>query len=139
MRWPILGAACAAMALCACSRPDEPAGLAGAHGAARYVGLGHYAAGRLWPELKRSGEPAEESAANLRDDDEILVVVDTHTGEVRQCGNLSGYCLAMNPWRGAPQGVQAAPAALLKHWADLEREDRAAQQAQVAVSVSKPQ
>jgi hypothetical protein len=64
-------------------------------------------------------QPKDPKAAGLADDSEIIVVLDSLTGEVRQCGNRSGRCLAMNPWRSP---AATAPAALDKHAADLANE-----------------
>jgi hypothetical protein len=52
-------------------------------------------------------------------------VVDTETGEVRECGDLSGTCAAFNPWTRAIASGQAAPVALTAHAADLAREAEA--------------
>jgi len=68
---------------------------------------------------------ADPAAATIADDEHVIVVIDSHTGEVRQCGDHSGYCVAMNPWNGAGSGVPALPAKLVKHAADLAAEDRA--------------
>jgi hypothetical protein len=88
-------------------------------GQGRYLGVGIYDAGTLWQEQANAEPPKDPKAATLADDTEIVVVVDSATGEVRQCGNFSGRCLAMNPWRGGP-----APAAFEKHAADLARESQ---------------
>jgi hypothetical protein len=43
---------------------------------------------------------------------------------VRQCGDYSGVCVAMNPWAG--QGSRSAtPVKLKKHAADLAAENHA--------------
>jgi hypothetical protein len=84
-------------------------------GEGRYLGLGIYDPDALWQELAAAEQPKDPKAATLADDSEILVVVDSVTGEVRQCGNMSGHCIAINPWRGAGGG----PVALNKHSADL--------------------
>ena len=73
----------------------------------------------------------DAAAANLGDDDHVIVVVDSRTGEIRQCGNYSGHCIGMNPWAGPLGQGQAAPVPLTKHAADLARE--AEQQALPAV------
>jgi hypothetical protein len=73
-------------------------------------------------------EPSDPAAARIADDEHVIVVVDSHTGEVRQCGDYSGACIAMNPWarNGSPN---AAPIRLTKHAADLAAEDEANAQA----------
>jgi hypothetical protein len=64
----------------------------------------------------------DAAAANLGDDSHVIVVVDSRTGEIRQCGNYSGHCIGMNPWAGPLGQGQAAPVPLTKHAADLARE-----------------
>jgi hypothetical protein len=90
----------------------------------RYAGIGTYNAGRLWGQMAGIEAPSESVAAKLEDDEHIIVVVDSHTGEVRQCGDYSGVCVAMNPWAG--QGSRSAtPVKLKKHVADLAADDQA--------------
>jgi hypothetical protein len=119
-----------AATLAGCQKAEEAAsdpGKAGARG--RYVGVGIYAPGRLWAELAQPPPATPDApAANLDDDDHVIVVVDTATGELRQCGNLSGHCLTSNPW-AKTTSIQPAPAKLLKHLGDLRREDQAADEA----------
>ena len=68
--------------------------------------------------------PSDTAAAKLEDDEHIIVIIDSHTVEVRQCGDYSGVCVAMNPW--AAQGSRSAtPVKLKKHAADLAAEDQA--------------
>ena len=90
----------------------------------RYAGIGTYDAGRLWGQMAGIEAPTDAAAAKLEDDEHIIVVIDSHTGEVRQCGDYSGVCVAMNPWAG--QGARSAtPVKLKKHAADLAAEDQA--------------
>ena len=103
------------------SAPDQPGA---SHHGGRYLGIGVYQAGRLWSRMVTANRPVDAAAANTDDDEQVIVVVDSRTGEVRQCGNLTGYCIGMNPWTG-PSG-QAAPVRLRQHAADLEAADRAA-------------
>ena len=66
----------------------------------RYSGVGIYEADKVWKHVQ--GAPATgETQAKLKDDSTIIVVIDRQTGELRQCGNHSGFCIAMNPWQGA--------------------------------------
>jgi len=67
-----------------------------------------------------SDPPNDPAAATIADDEHVIVVVDSRTGEVRQCGDHSGYCVRFDPWqeRGAP----VAPVRLSKHAADLATE-----------------
>lgn len=92
----------ATMGLASCAKNAEvPAGdgLFGGHG--RHLGVAIYAPGRMWAEIVRTpaatSTAAAPNAATPRDDEQIIVVVDSKTGELRQCGNLSGVCIAMNP------------------------------------------
>ena len=85
----------------------------------RYAGIGTYPADQLWSHMAEPAQPAGAAAATIRDDEQIIVLVDSRSGEVRQCGNLSGHCIAMNPWTGA---TRAAPVRLTAHAADLARE-----------------
>jgi hypothetical protein len=81
----------------------------------RYLGVGVYDAGTMWSKMK-SAAPTDKSAATLDDDAHVIVVVDSNTGEVRQCGDMSGYCVRSNPW--ATNGT-ALPAALSVHADDM--------------------
>lgn len=71
----------------------------------RYSGIGTFDAGELWRRMKDVPESQAEDAARISDDEHVIVVVDTRTGEVRQCGDHSGYCVAMNPWNGKTEPV----------------------------------
>jgi len=121
MKHSILIAAAAA-ALTGCGDgPKDGVSRRGAQG--RYLGIGVYAADRLWQEVAGGQAASDPKVAALADDSQIIVVVDSATGEVRQCGNLSGRCIATNPWRGAAAPL---PAAIGRHAADLDREAAAA-------------
>ena len=113
----------AAVSLAACQKPGGPVE-AGNTYRGRYAGVGIYTPGEMWPQLARPAAGSDPAAATLEDDEQVIVVVDTKTGEVRQYGNLSGHCLAMDPW-SKPASVQGAPAPLLKHARDLAREAEA--------------
>jgi len=102
--------------LAGCSKFDAAGTDAGDGG--RYGGIGTYAADGLWKHLKGAPEPKDADAARLKDDSQIIVVVDRQTGEVRQCGNNSGYCVAMNPWKGA---APAQPAKLNAHADEIDK------------------
>jgi len=54
-------------------------------------------------------------AAKTIDDQAIIVVVDSDTGDVRACGDLTGYCIGMNPWKKALATPQIAPINLIQH------------------------
>lgn len=109
--------------LSGCDQQGEVAG-PGPKSQGRYTGIGTYDAGRLWEQMAGIDAPKDAAAAKLEDDEHVIVVIDSHTGEVRQCGDYSGVCVAMNPWAG--QGSRSAtPVKLKKHAADLAAEDQA--------------
>ena len=89
----------------------------------RFAGIGVFDVGRLWSEMAVPGTQKDPAPATIRDDEHIIVVVDSHTGEVRQCGDHSGYCVAMNPWTGTG-GQNVLPVKLTKHAADILAEDQ---------------
>jgi hypothetical protein len=93
----------------------------------RYAGIGTFDAGRLWEQMAGAPTTQDAAAAKLADDEHIIVVLDSHTGEVRQCGDHSGICVAMNPWTGKGGAPIAAPTRLAKHAADLDAEAEKAQ------------
>jgi hypothetical protein len=95
----------------------EPASSVPGRNPGRFAGIGVFDAGQLWAEMTDAPNPSDDAAARIADDEHIIVVIDTHTGEVRQCGDLSGYCIAMKPWSGS-----ASPVTLNKHAADLMEE-----------------
>jgi hypothetical protein len=89
----------------------------------RYGGIGTYPAGRMWRDI--AATDAKDSAkAKLQDDEQIIVVTDTQTGEVRQCGNLSGYCVRMNPWSNT---AAPAPVGMTIHADQLDAQAAAAE------------
>ncbi len=53
------------------------------------------AADQLWIRAL----PKVAGKAGLADDEQVIVVVDSDTGEIRQCGALSGYCVGLRPLR----------------------------------------
>jgi len=62
--------------------------------------------------------PKDAQQARISDDEHVIVVIDSQTGEVRQCGDHSGYCVAMAPWKRA----DTLPMKLTAHAEDLERD-----------------
>ena len=123
MRHGAIGVALSTAALLAgCGDAQDQA--RGQHHGGRYLGIGVYQAGQLWSRMVTADRPADVAAANTADDEQVIVVVDSRTGEVRQCGNLTGYCIGMNPWSG-PSG-QATPVRLREHAADLDAAANAA-------------
>jgi hypothetical protein len=120
MQVRIIAAACLAvlgLAGCGKSAPQSPP-TPPAHG--RYAGVGIYSPGEAWSKLAAEQESATPAAAHTRDDEAVIVVVDGQTGEIRECGDLSGYCVGMNPWKTALSGAQAAPVPLHAHDAESE-------------------
>ena len=96
------------------------------HRGGRYLGIGVYPASDLWQHLAPPNRNADPHAATLEDDTQLIVVVDSNSGEIRQCGNMSGHCIGMNPWAAALGQGRAAPVTLGAHQADLDREAREA-------------
>jgi hypothetical protein len=70
----------------------------------------------------------DATTAKIADDEHVIVVLDSHTGEVRQCGDHSGYCVATNPWTTSQATL---PVRLSKHASDLAA-DAEAENAKVA-------
>jgi hypothetical protein len=89
----------------------------------RYTGIGVYDAGLLWSHIAQKTQSKDPAAAQLADDENIIVVVDSQTGEIRQCGNLSGFCVKMNPWTSTDAPPDRLPAKLIKHAADIAQAD----------------
>jgi len=118
--------------LSACAKPAGD-GSAGSPRHGRYVGVGIYPAGQMWSQVVVSNAPKDATASRTSDDEQIIVVVDSATGELRQCGNLSGYCVGMNPWAKPLAPSQVAPAPLVKH-ADQLGQDAAAAKTKVTIA-----
>jgi len=105
-------------------------GLTGCHGESttplsgphhgRYAGIGLFSPGKVWAHLQ--GETTKDpAAAKPEDDDAVIVVVDSDTGEMRECGNYSGLCVSMNPWTKAIAPQRHTPVAVNAHAAELEQ------------------
>ncbi|WP_337186900.1 hypothetical protein [Phenylobacterium sp.] len=113
--------ATAGIALSGCNRHAEPTGGGAGDGGGRYTGVGIYQADRMWRQLSVPA-PREAAAARVDDDSHVIVVIDSRTGELRQCGNLSGHCIGMSPWTRPLTPAQLSPAPLVKHAAQLDAE-----------------
>jgi hypothetical protein len=100
---------------------QHEASTAGPKSPGRYAGIGTFDAGRLWQQMKGSPASQDPAAAKLADDEHVIVVLDSHTGEIRQCGDHSGFCVAMHPWADGSK-AEAAPVKLTKHAAELDAE-----------------
>ena len=87
----------------------------------RYAGIGVYQAGRMWGHMAAQ-DPRDSTLARIADDEHIIAVVDSRTGEVRQCGDHSGYCVTTNPWSGPPPPT--LPIKLAAHAKDLDAQER---------------
>jgi hypothetical protein len=106
--------------LASCGGADAYTGADVRKGSGRYSGIGVFDAGRLWAQMRGAPKPADDASATLADDEHVIVVLDSQTGEVRQCGDHSGYCVSMKPWAGGADAVK-----LEKHAADLDVADTA--------------
>ena len=114
MRFSIPIALAAFLGLYGCNMPaNTPFAEASRHD--RYVGIGTYPVGQMWSQVVVANPPKDTAASRASDDEQIIVVVDTATGEIRQCGNYSGYCVSMNPWARPLTPSQTAPVPLIKH------------------------
>ncbi|HSI16943.1 MAG TPA: hypothetical protein VK980_04180 [Sphingomonas sp.] len=111
MRGAFIGLVLAGVALGGCHRMSSSAGGDGGH-RGRYAGVGLYGADHGWAHVAGAPVPADKAVATTADDTTVIVTVDGVTGEIRQCGNYSGHCIAMNPWRGALGAKQGAPVSL---------------------------
>ena len=93
----------------------------GAHPHGRYAGIGLFEPSKLWAKVQ-GDDSKDPAAAKLEDDEIVIVVVDSETGEVRECGNYSGRCLSMNPWTKAVGPQQHTPVRVDAHAAELASE-----------------
>jgi hypothetical protein len=134
----IILAVAVGLALAGCSKTEssnvmDDAGT-GPGRESRYVGIGIYSPDDLWTQqidnaaeagngTNTTDEALNRQMAVLDDDSQIIAVIDSKTGEIRQCGNMSGRCTTTNPWG------KAAPVLLKKHAADLRAEAEKAMKA----------
>jgi hypothetical protein len=81
----------------------------------RYVGVGIYNPGKQWTRMVTAQEPTDDGSAQPIDDQVVLVVTDSATGEIRACGDLTGYCIGMNPWTRPLLAAQVSPIRLTSH------------------------
>jgi len=88
---------------------DDPGflGLGSKHG--RYAAVGIYQPGDGWTKMMVDQQTPGADAARQLLDQAVIVVTDSQTGEVRACGDMTGYCVGMNPWKTALTGAQIAP------------------------------
>ncbi len=116
--WTLIGLALSSVvALGGCKRvatgADWAFGGPGSHG--RYTGVGIYTPSVAWTKIAQDQQPRSALAARLADDEAIIVVTDSQTGETRACGDLSGYCVGMNPWQAGLAKSQLAPVSVTQH------------------------
>jgi hypothetical protein len=110
----LLAAATAVVGLGGCKRADwSPLGNAGHQG--RYVGVGIYGPNKQWTRMAATQASGADSHAQPIDDQVVIVVADSQTGELRACGDLTGYCIGMNPWAKPLVTSQVAPIVLTQH------------------------
>ncbi|SRR5258706_8958137 len=110
----LTAAAIAVGCLGGCNKPAPSDTLLGRHG--RYVGLGIYSPGESWTRVADAQPPKQDTpAARHIDDQAIIVVADSDTGEIRACGDMTGYCVGMNPWSHPLSAAQQAPINLTRH------------------------
>jgi uncharacterized protein YceK len=124
MRAIVIGLIATSALLSGCHKLSDLAESKSQKSQGRYSGVGIFEAGKLWAQVSVPGSasPADPAQAKLADDDYIIAVVDSQTGEVRQCGNHSGYCVTMKPW--ASTSTAHLPLKLTKHASDLAREEQ---------------
>lgn len=84
-------------------------------GRGRYVGVGIYTPTAQWRALIGNRQPSSPVGAQRQDDQVILVTADSMTGELRACGDLSGYCIGLNPWKQQLGAQQTAPVPVSAH------------------------
>ncbi|MBS0295816.1 MAG: hypothetical protein JSR45_05845 [Proteobacteria bacterium] len=108
--------ACLALAtliLGACHSKDGGWSPLGNSSRGRYLGVGIYRPEKAWSRLADANVGNGAAAgARTADDQAVIVLVDSVTGEVRACGDLSGYCIGMNPWRKDLAKSQMTPVIL---------------------------
>jgi hypothetical protein len=114
------------LSLSGCIKPADEAAVSAAAHHSRYIGVGIYPAGQMWSRMVVANAPKDAAPAKPNDDEQIIVIEDSNTGELRECGNLTGYCVGMNPWAKALAASQLAPIPLTKHADELARETESA-------------
>jgi len=119
MRGKVFAAlALAAIGLLGCGRPVG--GPDQTRGRGAYTGVGIYGPSRQWTKLIANQQTKDPEAARAIDDQVIIVVQNSATGEVRACGDLTGFCIGMNPWKAPLLSSQIAPVKLTEHGAPDE-------------------
>jgi hypothetical protein len=112
MRFVVVGAATIiAASLSGCGQPH----LEGSANHGRYVGVGIYHPETQWTKMIGADATNVTPAARTIDDQAIIVVEDSETGEIRACGDLTGYCIRMNPWKKMLASSNTTPINLTEH------------------------
>ncbi len=109
----------------------DPAGRAGPNG---YVGVGIYAPSLAWQRLVQAGAQPNVNPALARtvDDQVVIVVQNSRTGDIRACGDMTGYCVGMNLWIKPPG--QLTPVSVTQHQPSEAEAAAAQKQAEEAES-----
>jgi len=108
--------AIAALGLWGCAKPSSEDTRSGqASGRGPYTGVGIYGPSRQWTRLIANQPAKDPAAARAIDDQVIIIVQNSATGEVRACGDLTGYCIGMNPWKAPLLASQITPVKLTEH------------------------
>lgn len=102
-----------AISLCGCYDGKPSLQNASHHG--RYVGIGIYTPEEQWTKMVGADAQKSTDAARTLDDQAIIVVEDSETGEIRACGDLTGYCIGTNPWKKMLAASQVMPINLTEH------------------------
>jgi len=90
-----------AIALAGCSQANwSPSSAGGGHG--RYVGVGLYSPSKQWTRMVMAGQLADAASAKPIDDQVIIVVTDSVTGELRA-------------WKNSLSATQVAPIKMTSH------------------------
>jgi hypothetical protein len=113
MKLSIVGATAIAAAGLAACHGQTVSQNANHHG--RYVGIGIYQPRESWTRMVAGAAAKPTAAAQTIDDQAIIVVEDSDTGEVRACGDMTGYCIGMKPWAKPLSPAQLAPIDLTEH------------------------
>ena len=146
---PWIAASCvaAAVGMSGC-KPMSAAPVAGDSQHGRYAGVGIYGPEKQWTRMVAAQQAKDTPAARPIDDQVIIVVEDSATGEVRACGDLTGYCIGMNPWKTQLTAGQIAPINLTEHVkppplpeeaAPSKPEHRAARHAKDGITAAPPE
>ena len=105
----------AGLALSSCNLPAASADGDQANHHGRYAGVGLYGPSKQWTRLIANQQTKDPQAARPIDDQVIIVVQDSATGEVRACGDLTGYSIGMNSVEDRPRAL-ALDCPIDSHW-----------------------